>query len=301
MLTIWVLTDGKRGHENQSLGLAEALARKTPARLEIFAAAGNWTHALNWLLGRFPPGVERPRPDLILAAGHETHWALLAARRAFGGKAIVSMKPSLPLAWFDRVILPRHDALKASANLVETDGPLSRIRRVPAATPRPLNLMLIGGPSPHFAWDDAAIIRQVRELAAHEPQRRWTLSTSRRTPPDFLPALKTNQPENLTLVAHDQTGPDWLPAQLVQAQSAWVTPDSVSMIYEALTAGAGVGLFGLSDHSTSVARSILDLARHGRVLPFARWQESPRLPEPMAEFNEADRVAALVLAWLKPS
>jgi len=81
MLTIWVLTDGKRGHENQSLGLAEALARKTPARLEIIPAAENWTHAINWLLGRFPPGLNQPRPDLILAAGHDTHGPLLAARQ----------------------------------------------------------------------------------------------------------------------------------------------------------------------------------------------------------------------------
>jgi mitochondrial fission protein ELM1 len=298
MLTIWALTDGKRGHENQSLGLAEALAHKTPARVAIIPAAGNWTHAMNWLLGRFPPGLDQPRPELILAAGHDTHWPLLAARRAFGGKAIVLMKPSLPLAWFDRVILPRHDVPKADARLLETDGPLSRVRRPPAESPRPLNLMLIGGPSPHFAWDNAAIIRQVRELAAHEPQRRWTLSTSRRTPADFLPELKAHQPENLTLVAHDQTGPDWLPAQLVQAQSAWVTPDSVSMVYEALTAGAGVGLFGLPDRSTSVARSILDLAQQGRVLPFDRWQASPCVLQPAAEFNEADRVADLVLEWL---
>jgi uncharacterized protein len=299
MLTIWVLTDGKRGHENQSLGLAEALARKTPARLEIIRVAENWTHAINWLLGRFPPGLNQPRPDLILAAGHDTHWPLLAARRAFGGKAIVLMKPSLPLAWFDRVILPRHDVLKADARLLETDGPVSRIRRLPAEAPRPLNLMLIGGPSPHFAWDNAAIIRQVRNLAAHEPQRRWTLSTSRRTPADFLPRLQTSQPGNLSVISFEQTGPDWLPAQLVQAESAWVTPDSVSMVHEALTAGAGVGLFSLPDRPTSVARSILDLVRQKRVLPFARWQESPRQPEPMAEFNEADRVAALVLAWLK--
>jgi mitochondrial fission protein ELM1 len=298
MLTIWVLTDGKRGHENQSLGLAESLARRTPARLEIIHATGNWAHAINWLLGRFPPGLNHPRPDLIVAAGHDTHWALLAARRAFGGKILVLMKPSLPLAWFDRVILPHHDAPKPGAGLLQTDGPLNRMRRLPAEAARPLNLMLIGGPSPHFVWDTAALIRQIVALATHEPERRWTLSTSRRTPADFLPSLRASQPANLTLLAHDQTGPDWLPAQLVQAQAVWVTPDSVSMVYEALTAGAGVGLFSLPDRPTRVARSMLDLVEQERVTLFDRWHESPRLPEPVAEFNEADRVATLVLEWL---
>lgn len=299
MLTIWVLTDGKRGHENQSLGLAEALARKTPAHLQIIPVTRSWTQAIDWLLGRFPPGLDHPRPDLILAAGHDTHWALLAARRACGGKAIVLMKPGLPLAWFDRVILPRHDVPEAGGPLLETNGPINRIHRPPADVPRPLKLMLIGGPSPHFAWDTAAIVGQVCQLADWAPAQQWTLTTSRRTPADFLPALARSLPANVNLVAQDQTAPDWLPRQLVQAQSAWVTPDSVSMIYETLTAGAGVGLFSLPERPTRAARSILDLAQQERVLPFAEWRKSPRAPQPMAEFNEADRVATVILEWLK--
>ncbi len=300
MLTIWVLTDGKRGHENQSLGLAEALARKTPTRLHIIPVAGNWTHAINWLLGRFPPGLDNPRPDLILAAGHDTHWALLAARRACGGKAIVLMKPSLPLAWFDQVILPSHDVTKADGPLLETDGPINRIHRPPADAPRALNLMLIGGPSPHFSWDTPAVIRQVRQLADATPGQHWTLTTSRRTPADFPPALASSLPGNVGLMAQTETDPDWLPAQLIQAQTAWVTPDSVSMIYEALTAGAGVGLFALEERPTRVSRSILDLAQQGRVLPYAKWEDSPSPPQPVAEFNEANRVAAVILEWLNP-
>ena len=299
MLTIWVLTDGKRGHENQSLGLAEALARNTPAQLHIIPLPRSWTRAIDWLLGRFPPGLGLPPPDLILAAGHDTLWPLLAARRAFAGKAIALMKPSLPLAWFDLAVVPRHDGLKPNARLLVTEGAINRIRRQPAEAPRPLNLMLIGGPSPHFAWDTAAIIRQVRQLATREPERRWTLTTSRRTPADFLPALTDMLPGNVALIAHDQTGPDWLPARLVQAATVWVTPDSVSMVYEALTAGAGVGLFGLHERPTKVARSILDLARARQVLRFDDWQATPRQPDPKAEFNEAERVAALVLEWLK--
>jgi mitochondrial fission protein ELM1 len=46
----------------------------------------------------------------------------------------------------------------------------------------------------------------------------------------------------LTIVPFAATSPDWLPTQLARADQAWVTADSVSMVYEALTAGAAVGV-----------------------------------------------------------
>lgn len=296
MLTIWVLSDGKRGHENQSLGLAEALARKTASRIEVIPVERSPGWMFHWLLGRFPPGKNRSKPDLILAAGHATHMPLLAARRAFGGKAVVLMKPSLPLAWFDRVILPRHEGLKPGGRLRVTDGPLNRIHPDKAAA-RTARLFLIGGPSPHFDWDSAPIIRQIRSIAETDPARQWTLATSRRTPADFLAQLQDAAPANLTVVPHEQTDADWLPRQLGQTETVWVSPDSVSMVYEALTAGAGVGLLDLPSRHTRVARSMLSLAETGLVTRFSQGKPPPQ-PVPAPRFNEADRVADEILQWL---
>jgi uncharacterized protein len=297
MLTLWVITDGKRGHENQSLGLAEALARKASARVELIHVSDHLGWALDWLRGKFPPGNDRPQPNLILAAGHATHFPLLAARRAFGGKAIALMKPSLPLMLFDRVVVPRHDGLDPGGNRLVTEGPINRVQPInPAA--RSASLFLIGGPSPHFRWDNTQLIRQILAIASHEPRRQWTLTGSRRTPAGFLPQLTRSMPENLTVVAHEQTGADWLPAQLQSAEVAWVTPDSVSMVYEALTAGAGVGLFDLPSRHTRVSRSILSLLEQGLVIGFDQWQQWPHLPGPATQFNEADRIADEILRTL---
>ncbi len=84
---------------------------------------------------------------------------------------------------------------------------------------------------------------QIGALLARKPDVHWTLTTSRRTPVDFLAQLDVDRPQ-LTVVPCAQTGPDWLPEQLARAAQVWVTQDSVSMIYEALTAGAAVGLLG---------------------------------------------------------
>ena len=37
-LVVWLVTDGKPGHENQSRGLAEALARATPTEIHLYPA-----------------------------------------------------------------------------------------------------------------------------------------------------------------------------------------------------------------------------------------------------------------------
>ncbi|NIP97883.1 MAG: hypothetical protein GWO24_32430, partial [Akkermansiaceae bacterium] len=70
----------------------------------------------------------------------------------------------------------------------------------------------------------------------------WNLTNSRRTPAGFLDQLAA-----LPLQIHpcDETGPDWLPQQLLTAREVWVTEDSMSMIYEALTARARVGLLAM--------------------------------------------------------
>ena len=82
-LVVWVIHDNKPGHLNQSLGLAEALARATPTTTYRLPAQASWRA---WLAALFKlaPNSNLPKPDLILAAGHATHFSLLAARRTHG-------------------------------------------------------------------------------------------------------------------------------------------------------------------------------------------------------------------------
>lgn len=294
-LVIWRLTDGKPGHMQQTLGLVQALSRLQPCDcvdIDLRAARAGW---LDVLLGRFRPGTGLPRPGLVVGAGHRTHLALLAARRATGAPVVALMKPSLPAACFDLVIAPAHDGLAEGPRVLNTLGVLNPMQ-AGEKTPGSL-LFLIGGPSKHVQWDDAAVLEQVLAVAATlPPALPWRLTDSRRTPPTLSAELARRFGERFQSFA--TCPPGWLAGQLRGTESVWVSEDSVSMVYEALTAGCRVGLLQLqADRGSRVARGVARLVEEGRVTPFTRWRESGVLGV-TAEFNEAARVAPLLLERL---
>ena len=295
-LVVSIVSDGKPGHVNQSVGLAEALARITPTAIHLIPALPAWRAALAWLFKQ-TPDTGLAKPDLTLGAGHATHLTLLATRRARGGRIVVLMKPSLPRRWFDLCILPRHDGIAADAHTLVTEGALNRIQ--PARVRNPNHgLLLIGGTSAHFEWDGDAMQVQLKSILSRTPDMHWTLTTSRRTPADFLAHLPSFP--NLTVMPHTATAPDWLPEQLARCGTAWVTPDSASMVFEALTAGANVGVFDLPVNPKSrVARAIAQLADAQRITRFVNWCAHGTLHPNTQPLAEADRCATWILEWLK--
>ena len=85
-LRIWVITDGRAGNEAQALGLAEAIARRRPAKITVRRVAPKaWTarlpaqlwHAFGareggWPFTAYSARVRRikpPWPDLVIGAG----------------------------------------------------------------------------------------------------------------------------------------------------------------------------------------------------------------------------------------
>lgn len=301
-LIVWRFSDGKAGHDNQSLGLVEALARLIPIEVvqpQVLLPLA----ALGGILSSRPSAWKGlPSPDLLLGAGHATHLSLLAARRSRGGKAVVLMRPTLPAYLFDLCLIPEHDGIAPRKNVVVTRGALNRIRPSDVQEGGK-GLLLVGGPSAHFGWDAKALHEHVAAIvdADADADVDWTLATSRRTPPDFLEDWPVAPHARLTVVPVEDTGPDWLPSQLARAERAWVTADSVSMVYEALTAGAAVGVLPMPQHRASrISRGIDDLVAEGWVLPFADWRRDGHLRRPPGTFNEAERCAhGIVERWFQ--
>lgn len=291
---IWRITDGKRGHERQTEGLACALARLGPVRVIDVPRLPTITAVLQYLIGRFSPGKTLEAPDLILGAGHGTHLSVLAARRARGGHAVVLMKPSLPMRWFDVCLIPEHDEIAASANVLLTRGALNPIQ--PGVKQENAGLIMVGGPSGHFEWNDERILAQIRGVLERESSVDWVLTTSPRTPAGFLTKLQALHGDQMEIVPYAMAGTGWLPEKLAAAARAWVTPDSVSMIYEALTSGASVGVFDLKQvRSSRVARGLALLLREGLIVCYADWQRGVAMPLHQETFNEAARCAR----WIK--
>lgn len=291
--TIWLIGDGKPGHENQSLGLADAIARRVPCAVHRISIAGK-RGLLNRVRAAFQASGGLPKPDLIIAAGHATHFALLWLAHKHRAKSIVLMRPSLPMAWFDLCIVPTHDFKKANnrENVIVTRGALNRVAP-PDVTPRSGGMILIGGPSATHGWDSEALLRA---LAAITSNGDWQLTDSRRTPDGFIREVACRLPR-IEISPHQETTPDWLPARLARAEEVWVTEDSVSMVYEALSSGASVGLLPVPRlrADSRVLRGLEQLVAEGFLTPFPAWEKSHRLEKPPSILREADRCAEKVI------
>lgn len=291
---IWRFSDGNTGHDRQSAGLVAALAERLAVSAHELAVRPGYRVLGDWLSGRYRPGSTLPAPDLLIGAGHATHLHLLAARRSHGGRSVVLMKPSLPSAWFDLCLVPAHDAATPAPNLLTTRGVLNDIRPA-TAHDSDTGLIVIGGPSRHVRWNTAAVLAQVEQLQRQRPKSRWWLSTSRRTPEALVARLR-GRAERVFCSAW--TTPDWLPARLAEADEVWVTRDSVSMIYEALSAGARVGLLDVPPRGRNRITVAVDrLIDEGWVTAPGHWRTLA--PGPGTPLNEAARCADwMVRQWL---
>ncbi len=284
---LWRFRDGKPGHEAQTLGLVKALQARARFHVHDLAVRGGALGA--WLSGRYPHGAGLPAPDLLVGAGHATHWHLLAARRAFGGRAVVLMQPSLPLRLFDLCLIPEHDRPRRAANVLRTRGVLNPLRRSADRDPR-RGLILLGGPSPHYRWDDGAMLAQIDALLAARPDRDWQVLVSRRTPAGLGEMLRARP--GLAWLAPDTP----VAEALARAAEVRVSEDSVSMLYEALGSGAPTGLLAVPRRRPGrVSAGVDRLLARGWVAPPGSAAPPPEPPD----LDEAGRCADWIMEqWL---
>ncbi len=304
-LVVWHFSDDKAGHDNQIRGLLRALSKRAALQIHtLHMPEPNARRCLatlaNLLRGRCPSGRHLPDPDFIVGAGHSTHLPMLAARRARGGRVVVFMKPSLPLRCFDLCIVPQHDAVPARANVLQTRGPLNVIE--PASNKLDYHgLILLGGPSKHHRWSDQAMLENIATLVHRDHKWSWTVAGSRRTPESMEHMLLTAQLPKLAYVAARDTGPEWLPFRLAEAPQVWVTEDSMSMVYEALSANAAVGVLPVPRRGFSrVSRDMEQLLAEGLLTSFDAWCNGQALRQPAQPFNEAARCAQWIVEhWMR--
>ncbi|MEO7099589.1 MAG: ELM1/GtrOC1 family putative glycosyltransferase, partial [Luteolibacter sp.] len=215
--------------------------------------------------------------------------------RKHHARSIVLMKPSLPMGWFDLCIAPSHDFPKppATKNLLISRGALNRV--APVSGGKSGQLILIGGPSSNHGWDAKKLLAALTEITSGG---HWLLTDSRRTPEGFSAEIRKSLP-TIEIFPHQETTPDWLPGTLAAAGEVWVTEDSVSMIYEALSSGAKVGLLPVHELGSSrVLRGVEQLVTAGFLTRFSDWEKSRNLTAPPETLREADRCAAEVLKRL---
>lgn len=281
---IWCLEDDRPGHQRQLAGLAQALQELRPIQICRLALEDS--------------PAQLPAPDLILTAGRHSHWRGLRYRWRFGGRLVALMNPGLPRSLFDLCIVPEHDGLSPSRNVLLSLGPLNPVPPASAAA-ADRGLILVGGPSRHFRWSDAHLAAQLRRLQVALPAVSWTLSSSRRTPASFLMLLGQQENPTLQLVPWEETGPDWLLQQYARSGVIWVSEDSASMVYESLSCGAAVGVLAVPARRRGrVSRGIQRLLRQERIVRLEDLEALGKMPPPGPPLQEATRIARELNRWL---
>lgn len=309
-----MVSDGKAGHVNQCLGLAEALGveeglASVEVRTVVARAPWRWLPARAWLAAGAAPQtpLTPPWPDLVITAGR-TAVAVGAWLRRQGVPTVTIQDPRLPLRWFDATIAPAHDGIRGES-VITTLGALTRITpaRLDAAASawrdrlaplgRPLVAVLLGGANRVFRFD-AATSESVGAALRHLQQDGMALAitASRRTPAEAVQTIQAAlAPERLWW--WDGTGDNPYFGLLALADHLVVTMDSVSMLSEAASTGRpvhGIALPGAAGKFAHLHQRLIDYgALRPLSLPLAEWSYPP-----LAETAAAARAVRQRLGWL---
>ena len=253
---IWRFLDGKAGHDKQSLALVQSLKNQVKCRTFDINVQSQRNPILNIIFKNYklPEGITKP--DIAIGAGHKTHLHLLAIKRCFGTKIVVIMKPSLPLKLFDLCVIPKHDDVKSGSNIFITNFPLVNFN---LNTKKKENtaLFLIGGPSKHFYWDSKIVLEQIKNISKKFKFKKLLITTSRRTPIDFINEFNKLKIKNIKLYEHTKIINDWLDKNIIKVKNIWVTNDSYSMLIEAIASGAYTDILELkTKQGSSLSREI---------------------------------------------
>lgn len=291
MPRLWVFTDGRAGHISQLKGLIARVRVRIAIEehwLDLSGADFHYTGPAG-LRRQFDAAAE---PDWVIGAGRRCHLPMLWTRWRCAARSLVLMRPGLPLSLFDAAVIPRHDSPPLRQGVLVTQGVLNAIEPNTGARDPDLGLMLLGGVGRHYEWDDGVVLRQVLAIAAAQPGVSWRVADSPRTPAGFLERVAAEQRENIETVAFGETDRGWVGRQLCAAAQAWVSCDSVSMVYESVSAAAPTGLIGLRPARRSrVTASMDNVVADGLATPFDGADLVRPLAPPGERLWEADRAA----------
>ena len=249
-----VLSDGRRGIENQALGLAESCASLRPLNIQTHHISHGKT------LEALPPKAQLrlakfdlPKCDMAIGCGRQAIAPLLHLKRTRPDVMTVYVQdPRLSSSHFDMVIAPAHDGI-TGPNVEIMIGSPNRVTETKivgetlsfadglSKLPMPRAALLIGGASKthkldkdtHQAHLDAAriLIKAGQSLL---------ITMSRRTPDFAILDWKRFASDHDHVWLHDGEGPNPYFAFLGGAEMILVTEDSTNMLTESCATGKPV-------------------------------------------------------------
>lgn len=273
-------------------------APKLERRLMAWTLAAKHLHVkpppslLADLLGEQWDRLRQFRPRLSLAAGRRGGLYSACFARIEWCATVQAMTHSVLGPSFTLNVIPAHDRPRGAANVVVTTTAANPyLPEVAAAQASAFFVdngldptavywtLLLGGPPSGMGEETVDVDSTIAEITflmrqAQEHGARLLVSTSRRTPPALADRLTTLLAADPGVVYWQdvRTDPRRTAGALIGAgQQVFLTPDSVSMVSEALWAGRAVTLLPLA--RTSRGEPVIPAPKHRRFLDALLAQE----------------------------
>ncbi|MDQ9030515.1 mitochondrial fission ELM1 family protein [Acinetobacter nosocomialis] len=283
------VSDGKAGHRSQALGLFQAMQRQQ-ANVTFEEVSINDLPIISLIKALFSSknSLLQQAPDFIFGVGSHTHFRVWLLGKIFKkAKTVILMKPNLPIAWFDYAVIPEHDGILSNERVIVTRGALNPIRNENRHQAGRI-LIALGGSSKRHQWNHEKVLLSVQKIVECNSNSEIILTTSRRTPVSFIDILKQQSfAKCLQICPVEQTPQGWIFEKMQKVEAVWVTEDSVSMIYEALTAGCRVGVIAMDRLKQDRITNSVDILLEKKLI--ANVFDINLLPEGQV-LQEADRV-----------
>jgi len=204
----------------------------------------------------------KAKPDIIISCGSSVAPVNFVLSRQNLAKSLVVMRPALlSTKRFDLVVMSRHDQAPKRKNIVVIDGALNLIddeylksqgqslaQKVNIAKEFVLGL-LIGGDTKDFKLSEGSIrklIAQVKE-SLEKFDGEVLITTSRRTPANIERLLKEEFKDHprckLLIIANEKNIPEAVGGILALSRVIITSPESISMICEAVNSKKHVLVF----------------------------------------------------------
>lgn len=259
-LTCLVISDGRRGIENQALGLAEAAGRLraleiTKQTIENGAAFKAASPTLQFAMKSKPSdyGFKGPPPQIAIGCGRQAIAPLLALKKADPETFTIYVQdPRMDTDRFDLIIAPEHDNL-TGRNIETMIGSPNRVTKTEitgqmlsfsdnlAKLSMPRAAILIGGTSKTHKLGKPqhdAHLKAARDLMSQGYS--LLITTSRRTPDWAIEDYKLLESDHDNVWSFTGVGPNPYFAFLGGADIILVTEDSTNMLTEAASTGKPV-------------------------------------------------------------
>ncbi|CAN5202281.1 hypothetical protein BH10PSE7_BH10PSE7_13870 [soil metagenome] len=288
---IWVIAGAKTGDNAQILRAADAMGlpyevKRIALRPEFEIAKPKVSPSLHHIDRARSDTLAPPWPDLVITIGRRLSLvALWIKQQQAGGRCKIALfnAPKGDFARFDLIVAPAYykipdtpSVCRIGLPLIEADAAkiaasAQRFAGSIGAMKKPLNVLLLGGPTGHMRLDGAValdILETMRRTFASVGS--IFASTSRRTPLEVADAIAGRLAPGDKLHRWSANEPDNpLHALMAFGDVFTVTGDSVSMITEVARLGRSLVIADLPAKKTVVSSVLRALGRAAPI--FQHW------------------------------